>query len=151
MANNLSISDGILLQYLSAFRDVPVFGDTDLEQPSFRSNRYVVEIHVDISSGDAEISVKLPLHARYQPLGERVEFGEPYLFLCSRHVPNQGQDKEDVGFCPLPDLKPKPDPLSGKSLLESGVIQTAVLSAFSITVASVLSSKVEFCKKAKQS
>ncbi|KAJ4905169.1 Uncharacterized protein Rs2_19120 [Raphanus sativus] len=32
-----------------AFRDVSVFGDTDLEQPSFRSNKFVVEIHVDNS------------------------------------------------------------------------------------------------------
>ena len=42
-----------------------MFGDTDVEQPSFRSNRSVVEIHVEIN-GNGEISVELPLHARYQ-------------------------------------------------------------------------------------
>ena len=52
-------------QSLAAFRDVSVSGDTDLEQPSFRSNRSVVEIHVEIN-GNGETSVKLPLHARYQ-------------------------------------------------------------------------------------
>lgn len=46
-----------------------MFGDTNLELPSFRSNRSVVEIHVKISSRDyanGEITLKLPLHARYQ-------------------------------------------------------------------------------------
>lgn len=57
------------LNLFAVFSDVSVFGDTNLELPSFRSNRSVVEIHVEISSRDyenGEISIKLPLHARYQ-------------------------------------------------------------------------------------
>ncbi|CAH8311821.1 unnamed protein product [Eruca vesicaria subsp. sativa] len=150
------------LQQRSAFRDVSVFGDTDLEQPSFRSNRSVVEIHVEIN-GSGEISVKLPLHARYQPIGEngysRVEFGEPDLFLCSRHVLNKGQEQRRCLVLSIGRSKTQTRsvvweiPAGIRSHTEYVSVITfvaAVLSALSILVASVLSSKVESCKITKQ-
>lgn len=55
------------------FKDVAVFGDTNLELPSFRSNRSVVEVHMNAGSNilsgqnnGLEINIQLPLHARYQ-------------------------------------------------------------------------------------
>lgn len=52
------------------FNDIAVFGDTNLELPSFLSNRSAVEIHLDIDPNTflqpAAISIELPLHARYQ-------------------------------------------------------------------------------------
>lgn len=181
------------LNLFAVFSDVSVFGDTNLELPSFRSNRSVVEIHVEISSRDyenGEISIKLPLHARYQvnyhsisglflinidkvgslllyylqPLDDsgysRVEFGEPDLFLCSSHVQNQrneqrrclvlsnGRSKTET----RPVFWDIPTGIRGHTEYVSALtFAAAVLSAFSILVASVLSSKVESCKNSKQS
>ncbi|VFQ73161.1 unnamed protein product [Cuscuta campestris] len=74
-----------------AFKEAGVFGDTNLELPSFRSNRSLIEVHFDMGSkllstheGEIEFKVELPLHARYQPLGHgfsRVMFGPPDLFV----------------------------------------------------------------------
>ncbi|CAH2046154.1 unnamed protein product [Thlaspi arvense] len=157
------------LQQRKAFSDVSVFGDTNLELPSFRSNRSVVEIHVGISSRDhedenGEISVKLPLHARYQSLEEsgysRVEFGEPDLFLCSSHVPNQGHEERRCSVLSIGGSKTETRsvvweiPAGIKNHTEYVSVLTfvaAVLSAFSILVASVLSLKVESSKNPKQS
>ncbi|KAG8382508.1 hypothetical protein BUALT_Bualt05G0084600 [Buddleja alternifolia] len=80
-------ADPFELQHLvhrGVFNDVAVFGDTNLELPSFRSNQSVVEIHM-IYEDDSEINLDVPLHARYPPLGHGfslVEFGQPDLFLC---------------------------------------------------------------------
>lgn len=88
-------ADPFELQHLhqrGVFTDVAVFGDTNLEAPSFLSNRSIVEVHKNIGSNvlsaekdGLEIDIQLPLHARYQPLDESgytaVEFGEPDLFL----------------------------------------------------------------------
>nr|GLL36979.1 phosphatidylinositol-glycan biosynthesis class X protein [Ipomoea trifida] len=76
------------------FTEAGVFGDTNLELPSFRSNRSLIEVHLDIGSkllsrhkDEVEFKIELPLHARYQPLGHgfsRVEFRPPNLFMrCS--------------------------------------------------------------------
>lgn len=52
--------------------DVAVFGDTNLELPSFLSNRSAVEVHMDVSpnlllrqKNGLDINIELPLHARY--------------------------------------------------------------------------------------
>ncbi|KAL2539008.1 phosphatidylinositol-glycan biosynthesis class X protein [Forsythia ovata] len=90
-------ADPFELQHLvqrGVFTDAAVLGDTNLELPSFRSNRSVVELHVQMGSNmlleskDAlEVNLGLPLHARYAPLGHgfsKVEFGQPDLFMrCS--------------------------------------------------------------------
>ncbi|CAJ2633813.1 unnamed protein product [Trifolium pratense] len=69
-----------------------VFGDTNLELPSFLSNRSAVEIHLDVDPTTllqpTDFSIEFPLHARYQPLNESgysiVEFGAPDMLLrCS--------------------------------------------------------------------
>lgn len=88
-------ADPFELQHLvqrGVFTDAAVFGDTNLELPSFRSNQSVVEIHVSIASivlsrdeDQWEANLEVPLHARYQPLGlgySRVEFGAPDIFMC---------------------------------------------------------------------
>lgn len=57
---------------ITVFTDVAVFGDTNLELPSFLSNRSVVEVHMKvdidnllISKSGLEILLEVPLHARY--------------------------------------------------------------------------------------
>ncbi|KAJ9537619.1 hypothetical protein OSB04_030352 [Centaurea solstitialis] len=88
-------ADPFELEHLTergVFADASAFGDTDLELPTVRANRSVVEVHMDLGPSTLmgnkngwEVSVGLPLHARYAPLGEhdytRVEFGPPDLFL----------------------------------------------------------------------
>ncbi|KAH0642893.1 hypothetical protein KY289_033867 [Solanum tuberosum] len=87
-------ADPFELQHLvqrGVFRDAAVFGDTNLELPSFLSNRSLVEVHLEVGTNltsqqkdELEIHMELPLHARYQPLGHgfsRVEFASPDLFL----------------------------------------------------------------------
>ncbi|XP_073311717.1 uncharacterized protein [Primulina huaijiensis] len=88
-------ADPFELQHLvqrGVFTGAAVFGDTNLELPSFQSNRSVVEIHIDVASkvfsrnkNELEVDLEVPLHARYQPLGpgfSRVEFGQPHVFMC---------------------------------------------------------------------
>ncbi|KAK7287228.1 hypothetical protein RIF29_00375 [Crotalaria pallida] len=74
------------------FNDIAVFGDTNLELLSFLSNRSAVEIHLDVDPKTllqpTDITIDLPLHARYQPLNESgystVEFGAPDILIhCS--------------------------------------------------------------------
>ncbi|GMY29700.1 phosphatidylinositol-glycan biosynthesis class X protein [Fagus crenata] len=89
-------ADPFELQHLlqrGVFNDVAVFGDTNLELPSFLSSQSVVEIHMDVGpnlllrhKNGLDINIELPLHARYPPLDEsgysRVKFGPPDLFVC---------------------------------------------------------------------
>lgn len=63
---------GFVFFSVSVFTDVAVFGDKNLELPSFRSNRTVVEIHMNIASkmlssheDDLVVNLEVPLHARY--------------------------------------------------------------------------------------
>ncbi|KAI3691990.1 hypothetical protein L6452_31794 [Arctium lappa] len=88
-------ADPFELEHLTergVFSDASAFGDTDLELPTVRANRSVVEVHMDLGPSTLfgnkngwELNIELPLHARYAPLGEhgytRVEFGSPDLFL----------------------------------------------------------------------
>lgn len=91
-------ADPFELQHLlqrGVLNDVAVFGDTNLELPSFLSNRSAVEIHMDVSpnllsrhKNGLDITIELPLHARYPPVDEsgysRVKFVAPDLFVrCS--------------------------------------------------------------------
>lgn len=89
-------ADPFELQHLAqrgVFNNIAVFGDTNLELPSFLSNRSAVEIHLDVDPNtllkSTDFSIEFPLHARYQPLNESgysiVEFGAPDMLLrCSR-------------------------------------------------------------------
>ncbi|XP_055961770.1 uncharacterized protein LOC126681487 isoform X2 [Mercurialis annua] len=91
-------ADPFELQHLlqrGGFTDIAVFGDTNLESPSFTSNRSVVEVHMNISpnmvfgqTNELEVSIDIPLHVRYPPLGEsgyaEIEFRKPDLLMkCS--------------------------------------------------------------------
>ncbi|WCJ29073.1 hypothetical protein M5689_010732 [Euphorbia peplus] len=92
-------ADPFELQHLlqrGVFTDIAVFGDANLEVPTVASNRTIVEIHMNVSSNiyseqtnELQVSIDLPLHARYPPLSEngytKIEFGRPGLFLeCTR-------------------------------------------------------------------
>ncbi|KAM1677419.1 hypothetical protein ACFX13_038332 [Malus domestica] len=82
---------------------IAVFGDANLELPSFLSNHSAVEIHMDIGHNfllrydkECNINVELPLHARYPPLDEsgyrEVKFGMLDLFMrCSVEGTSQNQ------------------------------------------------------------
>ncbi|RXH97067.1 hypothetical protein DVH24_035735 [Malus domestica] len=75
---------------------IAVFGDANLELPSFLSNHSAVKIHMDIDTIKSNINVELPLHARYPPLDEsgyrEVKFGMPDLFMrCSVEGTSQNQ------------------------------------------------------------
>ena len=73
------------------FTDAAVFGDTNLELPSFRSNQTVVEIHMSIDSivplrdeDESEVILKVPLHARYQVSAHGENFiHKTVVFHCS--------------------------------------------------------------------
>ncbi|XWS38778.1 hypothetical protein CRYUN_Cryun19dG0159600 [Craigia yunnanensis] len=96
-------ADPFELQHLhqrKVFTYVAVFGDTNLELPSFRSNRSVVEVHMDAGSNilseqnnGLEMNIQLPLHARYQPLDASgysiVEIGEPDVLMSCNMEGNQ--------------------------------------------------------------
>lgn len=62
--------------FQAEFTDIVVFGDTNLESPSFISNRSVVEVHMDVSpvlsrsKNELDVVVELPLHARYAVSGK---------------------------------------------------------------------------------
>ncbi|KAF3449380.1 hypothetical protein FNV43_RR10108 [Rhamnella rubrinervis] len=68
-------ADPFELQHLlqrGVCNDIAVFGDTNLESPSFLSNRSAVEINIDVGpttwsshKNEVDVKVKLPLHARY--------------------------------------------------------------------------------------
>lgn len=60
----------------AVYGNIAVFGDTNLELPSFLSNRSAVEVHMDVGhdlllgpSKESTINLELPLHARY-PVSE---------------------------------------------------------------------------------
>lgn len=56
----------------AVLNDIAVFGDTNLESPSFLSNRAAVEVHMDVGCNflgqktEIDIELDIPLHARYQ-------------------------------------------------------------------------------------
>ncbi|XP_076936712.1 uncharacterized protein LOC143603974 [Bidens hawaiensis] len=88
-------ADPFELQHLTergVFSSASAFGDTDLEFPTVRANRSVVEVHVDLSPDSLsrnkscwDLNIEIPLHARYAPLGNhgytRVEFASPDLLV----------------------------------------------------------------------
>ncbi|EOY25164.1 Phosphatidylinositol-glycan biosynthesis class X protein, putative [Theobroma cacao] len=166
-------ADPFELQHLherKVFTNIAVFGDTDLELPSFRSNRSVVEVHMDAGSNNLsgwnnglEINVQFPLHARYQPLDESgysiVEIGEPdVLMSCSM------EGKHDKQSClymsPHDSAKSRTGTVawripSGKKA-HAGFVSvvtfgTAFLSTLSIVLTSICCSGVNVSKNLKQS
>ncbi|GKU95792.1 hypothetical protein SLEP1_g9109 [Rubroshorea leprosula] len=166
-------ADPFELQHLHqrrVFTDVAVFGDTNLELPSFRSNRSIVEVHMDVGSNilsgqqdGSEINILLPLHARYQPLDEGgysvVEIGEPDLFMsCSAEGK---QHKQSCLFrLPNDDAKSRTGAVSWRIPsgipAHAGFVSTftyisALLSTLLIVWTSIFCSGIKASKNLKQS
>ncbi|XP_071723914.1 uncharacterized protein [Rutidosis leptorrhynchoides] len=154
------------LQGRGVFKDVAVFGDTNLELPSFLSNRSVVEIHMNSSSNlssrhhfQLEINVELPVHARYQPLDEsgytNVEFEEPDVImhcineaLLDNHHQNcllvsklDGGKRNDVVVWRIPSGKK-----AHSEFVSVITFFSAVISTLSIVWASVFCSSTNLSK-----
>ncbi|GMH09197.1 hypothetical protein Nepgr_011037 [Nepenthes gracilis] len=152
----------------AVFKDVAVFGDTNLELPSFLSNQSTVEVHMDatlnISSGQKntlDLKIEIPLHARYPPLQEsgysRVRFGTPDLLMqCSigGMIPYQ-----NCTLMPISGVSdPQPEALvwsipsgikSHAGFVSVVTFASALLSAILITIASLqLSRSHEILKHA---
>ncbi|XVF11082.1 hypothetical protein REPUB_Repub07fG0238800 [Reevesia pubescens] len=166
-------ADPFELQHLhkrKVFTNVALFGGTNLEMPSFRSNRSVVEVHMDAGSNilsgqnsKLEINIQLPLHARYQPLDDSgysiVEIGEPDLLMsCSR----EGKDHKQscLFMSPNNSAKSRIDAVTWR--IPSGIkahagfvslvtFVTAFVSTLSIVFASVFCSGTKVSQNLKQS
>ncbi|KAL5735030.1 hypothetical protein ACOSP7_032891 [Xanthoceras sorbifolium] len=158
------------LHHRGVFADVAVFGDTNLELPSFLSNRSAVEVHMkaDPSSllthnNGLEIKVDLPLHARYQRLDESgystVEFGEPDLFMhcCLEgkshnqsclYIPMSNGAESKIGAA----VWRIPSGIKGHGGVVSVVtFISALLLSLLIVLTSIFFSDVKPCKSSKQS
>lgn len=152
------------------FKDVSVFGDINLELPSFRSNRSIVEIHLEMdlnkSSGKEivqDFRIELPLHARYPPLGEsgysEVIFGVPdFLLRCMSlelspavqsclltRIPSDG----DLALNPVVWLIPAGIKAHAK-LVSVFTFASALLSAISIIIVSLKQSPPVSGERLKQ-
>ncbi|GAB4834769.1 hypothetical protein Ancab_033037 [Ancistrocladus abbreviatus] len=152
------------------FEGAAVFGDTNLELPSFLSNRSIVEVHVDaalnVSSGQKDaldLKIEIPLHARYPLLEEsgysQVRFGLPDLFVqCNREGESSIQDCSVTAIIAGTDLKPDtvmwniPSGVKDHARVVSVItFASALLSAMLIIIASVKHSGVGSLKIFKQS
>ncbi|XP_022757126.1 phosphatidylinositol-glycan biosynthesis class X protein-like isoform X2 [Durio zibethinus] len=166
-------ADPFELQHLherKVFTNVAVFGDTNLELPSFRSNRSVVEVHMDAGSNifseqnnGLEMNIELPLHARYQPLDESgysiVEIGEPDVLLsCS--MEGKQYNQSCLFMSPNDSAKSRigavawriPSGMKAHTGFVSVVtFVTAFLSTLSIVVTSIFCSGIKVSKNMKQS
>lgn len=163
-------ADPFELQHLvqrGVFSDVAVFGDTNLELPSFLSNQSAVEIHLAVDPNilpePTGINIELPLHARYQPLNDSgystVEFGAPDMFVrCStkENVENHHcffQLENDNGNVSCARIAWRiPSGIKAHADLVSAVtFITALLSTLAIVVASLYYSNSGLGKDFKQS
>ncbi|XVE65321.1 hypothetical protein DITRI_Ditri07aG0171700 [Diplodiscus trichospermus] len=167
-------ADPFELQHLherKVFTNAAVFGDTNLELPSFRSNRSVVEVHMDAGSNilseqsnGLEMNIQFPLHARYQPLDESgysiVEIGEPdVLMSCSMEGKQHNQSCLFI-MSQNDSVKPRigavawriPSGIKAHSRFVSVVtFCTAFLSTLAIVVTSLFCSGIKVPKNLKQS
>lgn len=84
---------------LAVFTDASVFGDTNLELPSFLSDHSIVEIHMDVDlitlsalkyEYELEVSIELPLHARYpvSNFGNVEHFFEAFVYISLELLEN---------------------------------------------------------------
>ncbi|XP_068306062.1 uncharacterized protein [Pyrus communis] len=167
-------ADPFELQHLlqrGAYSAIAVFGDANLELPSFLSNRTAVEVHMDIGHNfllrhdkESNINIELPLHARYPPLDEsgywEVKFGVPDLFMrCSIEGTSQNQsclykmpeiNGSELGYAKLVWKIP-----SGMKA-HAGIVSTltfvaALISAIAIAATSIFHSGVASGKHLKES
>uniref|UniRef100_A0A803MRS5 Phosphatidylinositol-glycan biosynthesis class X protein n=1 Tax=Chenopodium quinoa TaxID=63459 RepID=A0A803MRS5_CHEQI len=166
-------ADPFELQHLrdrGVFKDASVFGDTNLELPSFLSNQSVVEVHLDAALNNSagqetvlEFKIEIPLHARYSPLEDsgysKVRFGAPDLFLyCKLHGKSPAQSCSllpitSSGSLELDDIVwTIPAGIKAHSRMVSVVtFMSALLSATFIIIASLQSSPMKHNGRSKQS
>ncbi|KAL5144276.1 hypothetical protein HKD37_06G014619 [Glycine soja] len=135
------------------FSDIAVFGDTNLELPSFLSNRSAVEIHLlvdpNILQEPTDINMELPLHARYQPLNgsgySAIEFGAPDMVVrCSTKEKMENHncffklEKDDANLYGAHIVWRMPSGIKAHAGLVSAVtFIAALLSTIAIVVASL--------------
>ncbi|GJZ58480.1 phosphatidylinositol-glycan biosynthesis class X protein [Tanacetum coccineum] len=166
-------ADPFELEHLTqrgVFTDASAFGDTDLELPTVRSNRSVVEIHMDLgpstlskNSNGWELNIELPLHARYAPLGKhgytRVEFGSPDLFV---HCIVEGDSHSQSCIYSSPNDGARSSSAAIVWEVPSGIVKhttivsvltfiSAVVGALSILLACVCQSEISVHTDSKQS
>ncbi|XP_054810095.1 uncharacterized protein LOC129311704 isoform X1 [Prosopis cineraria] len=159
-------ADSFELQHLvqhGVFRNVAVFGDTNLELPSFMSNRSAVEIHLDVDPNifhkSTDINLELPLHARYQPLNESgystVKFGSPDVLLHCSAKENMSCFFKATGD----DTNMNHDDIvwripSGRKahaqLVSAFTFMAALLSTFVIVWTSLCYANIRLCRGGKQ-
>ncbi|KAJ0054265.1 hypothetical protein Pint_03476 [Pistacia integerrima] len=156
------------LQQRGVFTDIAVFGDTNLELPSFRSNQSAVEIHMNVDPNifqekALEIKLQLPLHARYQPLDEsgysRIKFSDPDLFMhCCIKGKLQNQSCLFISATDHAESKTEaavwriPSGIKAHSEIVSVVtFISAILSTLAIVWASIFCSDIKPGKSSKQS
>ncbi|XP_058093586.1 uncharacterized protein LOC131239748 [Magnolia sinica] len=152
-----TFADPFELQHLvqrGVFHDASVYGDTNLELPSALSNQSVVEVHMDVSrkllSGSdegLEISIELPLHARYPPLDgsgngySRVEMGVPHLLM--RCEPEKSQHEDCLWTSIAEDRESTSDevvvwPIPCGNAAHAGIVSTVTFLSALISAVSIL-------------
>ncbi|KAJ0769308.1 putative glycosylphosphatidylinositol-mannosyltransferase I, PIG-X/PBN1 [Helianthus annuus] len=166
-------ADPFELEHLTergVFSGASAFGDTDLELPTVRANRSVVEVHVDLSpnslSGNKnswELKIEIPLHARYAPLGKhgytRVEFESPDLFV---HCVDEGDTLNQSCIFSSTDEGVRTSPHAIVWEVPSGIVKhtkivsvltfiAAVVGALSVFMACIFYSEVSVYNGTKQS
>ncbi|KAJ8774291.1 hypothetical protein K2173_009722 [Erythroxylum novogranatense] len=166
-------ADPFELQHLlqrRVFIEAAVFGDTNLELPSVRSNQSVVEIHMSVglnifsgNKNEIEISIDLPLHARYPPLDESgysiVQFGVPAVFMdCNigrssdnqrwLFMPTYGQDESETSqvMWRIPSGRREHD-----RIVSAVTFLTAFMCTLLIVLASICHSDTTMSETSKQS
>ncbi|KAK7379927.1 hypothetical protein VNO78_34203 [Psophocarpus tetragonolobus] len=148
-------ADPFELQHLlqrGMFSDIAVFGDTNLELPSFLTNRSAVEIHLAVDPNilhkPTDINMVLPLHARYQPLNESgysiVVFGAPDMLVrCSTKEKVENRycffklEKDDANLSDDPIIWTIPSGINAHAKLVSPVTLIAALLSTLAIVASL--------------
>ncbi|KAL2899808.1 Phosphatidylinositol-glycan biosynthesis class X protein [Bienertia sinuspersici] len=163
-------ADSFELQHLvhrGVFKDAFVFGDTNLELPSFLSNQSIVEIHLDAALNNSagkeiplELTMEIPLHARYPPLEEsgysKIRFGAPDLFMRCKLHPAQGCSLSPITTGHVLEfgdiIWSMPAGVKAHSRIVSvATFVSALLSATLIIIASLCSSRIEYNGRLKQS
>ncbi|KMS95558.1 hypothetical protein BVRB_007040 [Beta vulgaris subsp. vulgaris] len=166
-------ADPFELQHLlhrGVFKDASVFGDTNLELPSFLSNQSIVEVHLDAALNNSagkeivlEFKIEIPLHARYPPLEDsgytEVRFGAPDLFMrCKMHgnSPAHSCSLSRITSSGSLELDDTIWSIPAGVKAHSGTVSivtfaSALLSASLIIIASLRSSRMESNRRLKKS
>ncbi|KAJ3696020.1 hypothetical protein LUZ60_001397 [Juncus effusus] len=144
------------------YLDAAVFGDTNLELPSALSNQSIVEIHMDMVhafNAHHELTIELPLHARYPPLDssgyKTVEIPPPQLYTRCRQNKKEKESSSCHWRSPVLNVGPTEtvmwrapcgDEAHG-GFVKSFTFVTALVCALCIVFASVVYDPSKICGK----